>query len=78
MFLAVPLLKMHVLDFSCLVQGESCLFRHNQAAKASGIACRFWQNGFCKDAANCSFQHPANAVSYIIALTRRLHYLILL
>lgn len=67
-FLAVPLFKLFVLGVSCLVQGESCLFRHNQAAKASGTACRFWQNGFCKDAANCSFQHPANVVSYNIAL----------
>ncbi|CAN0253445.1 unnamed protein product [Scytosiphon promiscuus] len=37
-----------------------CLFRHSEAAKASGTVCRFWQNGFCKEDANCPFLHPAS------------------
>ncbi|CAN0518840.1 unnamed protein product, partial [Ectocarpus sp. 12 AP-2014] len=44
-------------------QGNNCLFRHSEAARASGTVCRFWQNGFCKDDVNCPFLHPVSGVS---------------
>ncbi|CAN0030194.1 unnamed protein product [Discosporangium mesarthrocarpum] len=48
----------HFFLTSSCSKGDGCQFRHSLAAKASGTVCRYWQIGFCKDDANCSFQHP--------------------
>ncbi|XP_078332655.1 uncharacterized protein LOC111116352 isoform X5 [Crassostrea virginica] len=46
----------HFYYNSTCIKGDSCQFRHCEAAKASDITCTFWRQKTCTKP-NCSFRH---------------------
>lgn len=59
-----PLALSPVVNFRSLIgqlpQGDSCSFRHSEAAKASGKTCRFGA-GVCRSGEDCPFIHSGSA-----------------
>lgn len=50
-----------IRDISIKFQGDSCPFRHCEAAKATDITCTFWRQKTCTKP-NCPFRHSEGVI----------------